>query len=113
MSLKLSRGDIILFQPPGSTQLFTKRIVGLAGDRIRARHHRLDINHHPSPLPSFSKKAIDNFPLRLVPKQHLFVMGDNPTQSIDSRHFGSVTISSVEGRVVAILQPWNQFRWFQ
>ncbi|SDW77919.1 signal peptidase I [Marininema mesophilum] len=107
-----ARRDIILFQPPGTTRLYAKRIIGLAGDRIKVNHHRIYVNDHQTVSPTSRTKKYDSFPLRLVPQHHLFVMGDNPKQSVDSRDFGPISQNTVEGRIVGVLQPWSQFRIF-
>lgn len=40
-----------------------------------------------------------------VPAGHVWLAGDNPAQSHDSRQFGPVPIAMVESRVVAIAWP--------
>lgn len=39
-----------------------------------------------------------------VPKGHVWVEGDNPTCSVDSRHFGAVPLALVLGRPVYIVR---------
>lgn len=45
----------------------------------------------------------------LVPEGHIWIEGDNKSQSFDSRNFGPVSIGLVEGRVVAHL--WPKIKW--
>ena len=42
-----------------------------------------------------------------VPEGHIWLEGDNPLYSIDSRHYGPIPVTSVRGRVVARLFPWS------
>jgi Peptidase S26. len=43
-----------------------------------------------------------------VGESQLFVMGDNREHSFDSRDFGLIDISHVEGKVVFRLYPFNK-----
>ena len=40
-----------------------------------------------------------------VPPNHVWVEGDNPLQSTDSRHYGPLPISALRGRIVLRLWP--------
>jgi signal peptidase I len=40
-----------------------------------------------------------------VPPNHVWLEGDNPLQSTDSRHYGPVSVMSLRGRVVLRLWP--------
>jgi signal peptidase I len=45
-----------------------------------------------------------------VPKDDVFVMGDNRCDSTDSRVFGAIPESSIIGRAFAIIWPVNRIR---
>lgn len=83
----LSRGDIVMFRSPGDPEkLVTKRIVGVQGDLIlpRATYPRSQAR---------------------VPRNHLWVEGDNAFHSVDSNNFGPISQALVVGKVVSILWP--------
>lgn len=48
---------------------------------------------------------------RHVPAGHWFLLGDNPFDSRDSRHFDSVPASAFLGRPTCIVGPWPRTRW--
>lgn len=41
----------------------------------------------------------------------VFMLGDNSGQSRDSRHYGPVPVTALEGRVFAVVWPWSRLRW--
>jgi len=116
------RGDIVVFWtdslespllPKG--QFYTKRVAALSGDQVRVRNGRLLVNDHPVETPTilsgtnFGFQVGGDFADRpegfLVPSNSCFVIGDNVTNSLDSRHFGPVPNRGIIGRVTKIYWP--------
>ena len=112
------RGDIVVFNtPPSAAQqcppagTFVKRIIGLPGETIAVRDgqvyidgRRLNEPYIPRDRQDFSS-ASD--PVRIGPGQY-FVMGDNRTQSCDSRIWGTVPRKNLIGQVFATYWPPNR-----
>ncbi len=130
------RGDIILFPSPKSAVAirpgvkFIKRIVALAGDRIKMVKGQVFVNSklldEAHTIPYW--KAKDNLDADsglansrdwyfrssgpkteefVVPSGTVFVLGDNRSigGSEDSRVFGPVLLETIEGKAVAVVGP--------
>ena len=102
-----ARGDIVVFKSvEGGGEDLIKRVVGVPGDEISVRGGKLLVNGERQREPYVNRR----FPDRsfsaptTVPKGHIFVMGDNRANSRDSRFFGPVPKSKIEGE--AFLRFW-------
>ncbi|MHB1446122.1 MAG: signal peptidase I [Acidimicrobiales bacterium] len=92
---------------PPSTEDFVKRVIGLPGDVVEARGGHVYINHRLLDEPYLPPGDLtSNFGPVTVPPGRLWVLGDNRSDSCDSRCFpeGAIPESSVIGR--AILRVW-------
>ena len=101
------RGDIVVFESlEDSDQDLIKRVVGVPGDEIAVRDGKLFVNGEPQ-RESYTNEKLPDVSLytkTIVPKGHVFVMGDNRANSQDSRRFGPLPKENIEGE--AFLRFW-------
>jgi signal peptidase I len=115
-----ARGDVVIYRHPHRSEKWIKRIVAVAGDRIAVRGGRAIVNGTPVDEPYIqagSPGAFFNTAAEItVPAGHVFVLGDNRANSIDSRasKHGPVPIENLEARVTNIVfsrDVWRIGRW--
>ncbi len=130
------RGDVIVFRLPSDPSInYIKRVVGLPGDRIVYRRHRLTINgveidleQHPDATP-MDPRFVEQLGERqhdilvvdprnsrkdgeyMVSEGHYFVMGDNRDNSVDSRFLGEIPESHLVGEAVRIWMHMDGLEW--
>jgi len=110
-AFEIRKGDLIYWRPTGALayvedEYVVKRVVGVPGDVLEISGDDIRINNQvvasglPSrPIERVSARSYDK--LESIPKDAFFVLGDNPL-SYDSRYWGYVPYSSVEGRAIAL-----------
>lgn len=130
------RGDVMVFRLPSDPSInYIKRVVGLPGDVIGYRRHRITVNgelvdleahgHATRADPRFVEQLdkrrheiLINDENRVegdgdyeVPAGHYFVMGDNRDNSRDSRFIGSIPESHLVGEAVRIWLHMDGLSW--
>ena len=89
-----------------STQEFIQRVVALPGETVEARQGQVYIDGKrliEPYLPPGTSTA--NLTTTTIPPDQIFVLGDNRSNSSDSRVFGPVRRASVVGRAIATVWP--------
>ncbi|RPD81995.1 signal peptidase I family protein, partial [Lentinus tigrinus ALCF2SS1-7] len=95
---KLARGDLVTYVSPlDPTRPVCKRIIGLPGDVVCV---------DPTGTYAPSTEHV------VVPKNHLWVSGDNMAYSRDSRVYGPVPLGLVRGRIYARVWPLTNMTVF-
>jgi signal peptidase I len=106
-------GQAIGVVPP-SDRDFIKRVVGIPGDQITCQGGQLVRNGQRVSEPYLDPgTTTDSCRRTRVGPGELFVMGDNRTNSQDSRSFGVVQESDVVGRAFVRIWPLNHVGWLR
>lgn len=104
------RGDIVVLDDPtGQVGTLIKRVIGTGGQTIDIRDGKVWIDGEALTEPYTHGQPNELGPLPMpyqIPADAVWVMGDNRTQSQDSRWFGAVKLSAVHGRAFFIYWPW-------
>jgi len=99
----IKRGDIVVFRyPRDPSKSYIKRVIGMAGDRIRIDGGQVYVNGEAlveSYVPA-EYEDTRSYPELVVPQNSYFVLGDHRSMSNDSRDFGSVNQGYIYGKAV-------------
>ncbi|ADI00058.1 signal peptidase I [Salisediminibacterium selenitireducens] len=121
-----NRFDLIIFHVDETTD-YIKRVIGLPGDHIEYNDDQLYINGetYEEPFLTDYLEASDERPFTTdfildellfaseVPEGHVFVLGDNRQNSVDSRHIGFVPMDEIVGQANMAFWPIHNIRLFR
>jgi signal peptidase I len=107
----IQRSDIIVFRYPRDTsKSYIKRVIGVAGDRIRIENGLVYVNGEPLDEDYVPSDYADtrSYSEVVVPPNSFFVLGDHRTMSNDSRDFGTVNERYIYGKAVFGYWPMDK-----
>ena len=120
---KIKQFDIVTFTDPvGNNRTLVKRVIAVAGQTVDLRGGYVYVDNvmldEPYTLgrpsdPLMTHRDVEVSYPYTVPDGHVWVMGDNRTDSADSRYFGSVDVKLVTGRGVIVVWPPEHFSGFK
>ena len=100
------RGDVVVIDSKEYDELLVKRVIGLPGDVIKLKDDKVYINNclldESSYVVGLTKILIKNNNEFSVPKNCVFVMGDNREHSADARYWKEpyINYEDIVGKVV-------------
>jgi signal peptidase I len=103
-----SRGDIVVFRSPFDRRVrFIKRVVGLPGETIAIRDGQVWIDGRSLSEEYLTDVTLGEFGPERVPPGRLFLLGDNRSNSRDSRYpeVGFISVRELVGKAVAVYWP--------
>lgn len=106
------RGDVVILDDPtAQTPMLIKRVVALGGERVDVNNGSVYINGTKLVEPYTYGKSTLRGPYQMptvVPQGYVWVMGDNRTNSQDSRWIGPQPIADVHGKAFFTYWPLNR-----
>lgn len=122
------RGDVIVFTDTRLGQFgqdpdkqLIKRVIGLPGDKVVVKDGSVTVYNSKNPKGFSPDKTLPYG--KVIPttgmdgqwqidKNELFVMGDNRSNSLDSRMFGPIDANNVIGKLIIRVLPVNDIKRF-
>eukprot|EP01091_Cochliopodium_minus_P006860 TRINITY_DN16832_c0_g1_i1.p1 TRINITY_DN16832_c0_g1~~TRINITY_DN16832_c0_g1_i1.p1 ORF type:complete len:256 (+),score=78.61 TRINITY_DN16832_c0_g1_i1:14-781(+) len=87
------RGDVVaLRSPTNAKENLCKRVLAMEGDTIYNQYNNQVI---------------------LIPPGHIWIQGDNPANSTDSRHYGPIPYNLLIGKVVFRVVPFYELKFVE
>lgn len=111
------RGDIVVFHhPTDAEKIFVQRVAGLPTETLEIRDNRLLINgsflkegERLAELPYFNEGEYGKKgQVVKIPQECFYVLGDNSSESRDSRFWGFVPRKNIIGRAYKIYYPFKR-----
>lgn len=119
------RFDVVVFHATKKKD-FIKRVIGLPGEHVAVKDNILYINGKKMEEPFLEEKPGDmtsyrvlteNFTLeelpgeyKTIPKNHVLVLGDNRSNSVDSRILGLISLDQIVGKTSLLYWPLNRIQ---
>ncbi len=106
-SMEVKRNDIVIFSSPEPPHnLIIKRAIAFEGEKISIVNGNIFINDkefkEDNPNIIYENNYYDDIHETIIPEDHIFVLGDNRLNSLDSRNFGSVPEKNIKGKPLYI-----------
>ena len=101
----IKRFDIVVVDV--KKEYIIKRVIGLPGEVIEYKDNTLYVDGKKI-KDNYGSDITDDFYFK-VPKNSYFVLGDNRTNSLDSRYFGAFTKDKILGKTNFTIFPISRF----
>lgn len=121
----VERGDVIVFERPAGTATneevkdLIKRVIALPGESVVFQDHHVYVDgkllNEPYLAPGTVTDAVGSYAHKcttvdpcVIPDNTVWVMGDNRTNSQDSRYIGPIPQDKIIGRAFATVWPLDR-----
>lgn len=106
----IKRFDIVVVKYKG--EYLIKRVIGLPGEKVEYKNNKLYVNgkgikENFSHMKTSDFK-IDSLGSSKIPKNSYLVLGDNRTNSLDSRIIGFIEKKQISGKTSFTILPFNR-----
>lgn len=108
------KGEVIVFQyPEDLTRDFIKRVVAVSGDTVEIRQGKVYVNGELLPEVASTLSDRETWAPHVVEPDTVWVLGDNRSNSEDSRYFGPVQRTQIRGQAFYRVWPLSTMAWVE
>lgn len=108
------KGEVIVFQyPKDPSRDFIKRVVAVSGDTVEIREGKVFVNGELLQEVASTLTDRETWAPHLVEPDTVWVLGDNRSNSDDSRYFGSVHRTQIRGMAFYRVWPMTAMTWVE
>jgi signal peptidase I len=113
------KGDVIVFKSPSDQNRdFIKRIIAVPGDTIFLKDGSVYLNGYILDESNYLNQGVSTYGnyfladevKKTIPPDNFFVMGDNRSDSSDSRQWGFVNRNEIKGVSIFVYWPLNEVK---
>lgn len=109
----IERGDIVIFRISEDSNYLIKRAIGLPGETIEGKDGYVYIDGNKLEEPYVKDLLDEDFGPYVIPEDCYFMMGDNRTNSLDSRYWDEKFVSSDKIVGKALFKYLSNFELFK
>lgn len=102
----IDRFDIVVIETDHAKII--KRVIGLPGETIEYKDNELYIDGKKIEDP-YGKEVTYDFEEVVISEDSYYVLGDNRTDSVDSRMLGTISKKDILGHATFIIYPFHRF----
>jgi len=104
------RGDVVVAYREEQAKSLIKRVMAVPGEAVEVRDGHTLINGQVIKEPWVTHFGGPKFESQSVPADHVFLLGDNRSNSRDSRAIGFVPVDAIQGRAWLVYWPLEQIK---
>ena len=101
------RNDIVLFRRNDDSLI--KRVIALPGEKVKCVSGIIYVNNEEYD-DKYANGKTEDFQEHILGDNEYFVMGDNRTNSMDSRAFGPIKKDDIKGKTSLVIFPFSHFK---
>lgn len=99
---KIGYNDIMIFKRPNEDYDCVKRVMGMPGDRVRINDGKLYINDQLANDIFVEVSFMEDYDEITLSDSEYFMLGDNRSNSADSRYYGAVPRDNFIGKCLFV-----------
>ncbi len=101
---------VVLSEPGGKDRNLVKRVVAVSGQTVEVRNGVLMVDGQSIEEDYVQLRSEEAVPKQMVHDDEVFVMGDNRSNSLDSRYFGPISADQIRGKSFMVFWPLSSFK---